>query len=414
MRLARRPWLGVELGAPGRDAAGLPVLRVLPDSMAADAGLAPGDRLLAVGGHALTGLADVAPACRSVAGTDTTVLAWHATASGEVRARAVAARPLPAEGVAGTRLFYDEVEGPLGRLRTIVTRPAARGPHPALLFLQGMDAGSVDFWSGAPAPFAALVHACAAAGFVTLRVEKHGVGDSEGPPCEEGSFADEVAGFRAGLEALARLPFVDARRLYAFGHSVGGMVAPLVADAAPLAGIAVYGTSAERFRDCMLASVGRQAALRGLAGPALEERLRLQAALYEAFYVRGLDPDAACAEEPALAACSDPRFGRSARYVRELDAADLASGWARYRGHVLALHGEHDWVVSEAEAHALCGHVRRGGGHARAEVVPGADHFLGAQPSRRASFDAPGSGPPCRPIVERLLGWLATEDARGA
>jgi hypothetical protein len=46
-------------------------------------------------------------------------------------------------------------------------------------------------------------------GFVTIRVEKTGVGDSKGTPCNECDFATERQGFLAGLKQLKSLPYVD-------------------------------------------------------------------------------------------------------------------------------------------------------------------------------------------------------------
>src|SRR6185295_607143 len=84
----------------------------------------------------------------------------------------------------------------------------------------------------------------AARGFVTMRVDKPGAGESEGPPCPEGGFDAELAGYRAALHELKEDPAVDPTRIYLFGDSLGGFMAPLLANETHVAGISAYGTIA--------------------------------------------------------------------------------------------------------------------------------------------------------------------------
>ena len=54
-------------------------------------------------------------------------------------------------------------------------------------------------------------------GFVTMRLEKRGVGDSEGEAPERGGFATEIADVSAALAALSRYDFVDPDAVFVFG-----------------------------------------------------------------------------------------------------------------------------------------------------------------------------------------------------
>src|SRR5256885_12977737 len=66
-------------------------------------------------------------------------------------------------------------------------------------------------------------------GFCLFRVDKQGVGDSEGV-CAENDFASELAGYRAAFRALKNYDFIDSNRAYILGISNGGGFAPLVPE----------------------------------------------------------------------------------------------------------------------------------------------------------------------------------------
>ena len=89
-----------------------------------------------------------------------------------------------------------------------------------------------------------LVRTIATRGYVTMRVEKSGVGDSEGPPCGEIGYSQELEGYGAALAALKRHPSVDSDKVYLLGISLGGVFAPVLAGGNPVRGIIVYGTPA--------------------------------------------------------------------------------------------------------------------------------------------------------------------------
>jgi hypothetical protein len=63
-------------------------------------------------------------------------------------------------------------------------------------------------------------------GFVTMRVEKSGVGDSQGEPCAWIGYSEEIAGYRAALAGLRSNPAVDPNRIFLLGISLGGCSHP--------------------------------------------------------------------------------------------------------------------------------------------------------------------------------------------
>lgn len=61
---------------------------------------------------------------------------------------------------------------------------------------------------------------------MTLRIEKPGVGDSEGGPFAELDFTTELDIYRQALKQLKEQPEVDAEHVFIFGHSMGGAFGP--------------------------------------------------------------------------------------------------------------------------------------------------------------------------------------------
>jgi pimeloyl-ACP methyl ester carboxylesterase len=372
--LPRRAFLGARL-PPDSEAfslAGVRIAGVVAGGMAGAAGVEAGDVIVRIAGHPVRSVAELGAALRRAGALETAelvVLRGH-------RGLALTApvTPCPVEAVDGQRVAYEVLDAGGARLRTIVTSPERGAPAAAVLVLQGIACESIDLGAAPDAPLAGLVHGWARAGVMTMRVDRPGLGDSEGGPCGELDLDADLAIHRAALAALAADPRRAGAPLVVFGHSVGGMAAAVLAAERAPDGVIVYGTSTSTWLDCVTASTRRQLALRGVAPDEIE---RTAAALRERAIQDGLS-------------------GRSAAYHRQLDALDLRAAWARVAAPVLALIGEHDWVVGVDEQPA----------GATVAVVPGLDHLLGWHATRESSLAAYGSGAFDPAIVTTTLDWI--------
>lgn len=76
-------------------------------------------------------------------------------------------------------------------------------------------------------------------GVVVMRLEKSGTGDSQGPPCMTVDLLTEMRSYEVALTALARDSHVDSNRIYLFGHSIGSLMAPRIANNGKVAGVIV-------------------------------------------------------------------------------------------------------------------------------------------------------------------------------
>ena len=125
-------------------------------------------------------------------------------------------RPRPFETSPDAGVSYSSISIADGsRRRVIVTKPKQSGRHPAVLYMTGVGCFSQESLDRS-SPDAKLLYALTAAGFVTMRVEKSGMGDSEGAPCAspDADLDNEVRGYLAGLLALKQYDFVDSRNIF--------------------------------------------------------------------------------------------------------------------------------------------------------------------------------------------------------
>ena len=112
-----------------------------------------------------------------------------------LKAKAIA-RPYETDDNA--TVIYDEAPYKGGQLRVIINKPIKENKMPAMLFIPGYTCSSIDDLSNNH-PYKRIVDAYVDAGYVTLRIEKSGLGDSKNtPPCESCDLLDEIENFEVG------------------------------------------------------------------------------------------------------------------------------------------------------------------------------------------------------------------------
>jgi hypothetical protein len=130
----------------------------------------------------------------------------------------------PRETYPNVDVIYDFATAPDGkRLRTIVTKPRnAKGKLPVIFIAAWLSCDSVAAPDGTKDEGGLVFRGLAQLPeFALFRMDKQGVGDSEGV-CAETDFESELAGYRAAFRALKNYDFIDAKRIYILGISNGG------------------------------------------------------------------------------------------------------------------------------------------------------------------------------------------------
>ncbi len=350
--------------------------------MAHDIGLRIGDQIVAIGSTAVATRSEIVDVLRRVE-SERVALAYRregALFEGDARV----AR-WPAEEIEGCRVAYETLERPGARVRTIVTTPDDRVPAPALLYLQGFGAISIDFAIAPDEPCARLLHGIARSGMVTMRVERRGVGDSDGV-FHDVDFETEHADVRAAFESLRARDDVDPERVFVFAHSVGGAHAALLANRC--AGVALYGASAMRWDRWLLASAQRQIAAKPLG---VDDRAN-ELATYETALAQVMSGEV------------DSFHQRCAAFHRQLAALDLERIWRDSGATLLAVHGSYDCIVAEEEVRGLLPLVER----SRFLSIDGLDHAFTRHASLAASNSQQGRGEPDARLLAAFLDFAGS------
>ena len=111
-----------------------------------------------------------------------------------------------------------------------LSRPEGQsGPLPAVILVGGSGPTDRDETVAGIPIFGQIANALANAGFMVLRYDKRGVGQSGGRP-ESATLADYADDLRAAIRLLNDRKDVDKRRIAVVGHSEGGSVAMLAAS----------------------------------------------------------------------------------------------------------------------------------------------------------------------------------------
>ena len=399
--LPRRGQLGVRVAAVPDDfrpslkleaGEGVLVQLVAPGGSAEAGGLQSGDILLTLLGQRIRGVGDFLDRSAALIGGQPCELGLLRNGKRTVQRLLVSERPRD-RGENFDVLYHEVVSGGT-RLRTIVTKPHADGRHPVLLLIPGFGAGTVDQPLGDGSAYGRILAEFARDGWVTVRVDKPGVGDSEGGPPSETGFEAELDGYRQALRAARRYDFVDPEAVFVFGHGLGGVFGPMLVAETPVKGIAVYGTVVKPWVDYLVENRRRQETLAGTDPAVADARVRDMTAAVQALLIDRTDPATLARTRPELQPVlklllPDGRhfWGRSLGFWSQLAATSLPAQWAKTQASVLAIWGRNDFIATEADHPQIAEIVNRARpGRGRYVALPGSDHAFRKTTSVEDSF----------------------------
>ncbi|MEL6804866.1 MAG: PDZ domain-containing protein [Bacteroidota bacterium] len=263
----------VSAKAIGLETSGILLLQVFPNSTASALGLEPNDILLSINQQSLTDMQALMSALQGMrAGDKVEVEAFR---DGKTLKLSGEMMPRPQEQIPGAEVRYEEVAFMGGHLRAFVSKPKGEGPFPTIYFIQGYPCQTVELLNPIH-PYKQMIDGLVGKGYAVFRVEKLGMGDSEGTPdCMEIDFETELAAFRKGYEKLLSYSFVDQERVSIFGHSLGGLTAPLLAREYQPANVMVYGVVLKNWEDYIVDMIRDQSAVFGQDYAQIEQDLLL-------------------------------------------------------------------------------------------------------------------------------------------
>jgi photosystem II stability/assembly factor-like uncharacterized protein/dienelactone hydrolase len=316
-----------------------------------------------------------------------------------LKAKAVA-RPYETDDNA--TVIYDEANYKGGQLRVIINKPFKEAKMPAMLFIPGYTCSSIDELPPSH-PYKRIVDAFVDAGYVTLRIEKSGLGDSKNtPPCESCDLLDEIENFEVGLKKLKSLPYVDTNQIIIVGHSMGGIVAPAISAKNQVAGVIVYGTTAKSWFEYQIEMYRVQNALAGMNPIEVEQSVLEQYDLNYRYFVKkekledlAKDPKADSVLRTAWQYDGNGKiYSRNAEYWRQIQDYPHLENWKNTSAKVLVQFGESDFqAFSKADHQQIVNTVNYfHPGNATLMTYPSTDHYFAKSGTMQEAYDKFGEG----------------------
>jgi pimeloyl-ACP methyl ester carboxylesterase len=390
----------------GRGENGALIQSVVDGSSAKEAGVQAQDVVTQINDHRVIGVDDFIEVAKTLHAGDTATIYLHRGAVSLTKQMLV--KPRPVESAPDVDTLYRAVTADRSLRRVIVTVPKTQGRHPAVLYINGIGCFSQES-ANLQSPDAQLLYGLSRVGFVTMRVEKSGVGDSQGPPCGSPvvDLRTEQRGYLAGLEALKEYPFVDSDNIYLMGISIGGVQAPLIAQQVRVKGIVVVNTVIKPFLEYLIDTRRRQNLLKHVAYDEMERRLRANERCNHRLLIERETSDQILKDTPE---CGDfISYPAPNSYLQQWAALNLAEEWKKVEAPVLVVYGTSDFVSTIADDPYMVDVINSfHPGYASLRAIPNMEHGLTKAPSMEASISRPAGAPrefePA--VLEAIKEWL--------
>ena len=243
-----------------------------------------------------------------------------------------------------------------------------------------------------------IADALANAGFIVVRYDKRGIGQSGGR-AESATLADYADDVRAAVKMLAERKDVDPKRIAVVGHSEGGSVALLAAKDKRIAAVGLVNTPGVTGGDIVLAQQQRLLNRSKLTAEEKQAKVDAQKRIHEAVITgKGLD------QLPV-----DVRRAVDNAEFQSLLTTDPAKILPGVRQPLLIVQGEKDTQVEPQNADRLetLARARKKAAPVDVVKVPGVNHLLVAATTGEADEYATLPDKHVSPAVtQAIVTWL--------
>lgn len=402
---------------------GVQIDSVIPNSSMAALKLQKGDIIQSVNGTPTLSLDAFSPAVTNIRAGENLSVTF--SRNGKARKATGKAVMKPLETRPDADILYDWVKFRNGYLRTMTYRPKGKTNLPAILLIPGYGCGSIENYS--KSYNGKMISAWLQSGFAVVTIEKSGLGDSFNcEPCADADLVTDIESFDEGYTYMEKLPFVNTEKLFVWGHSMGGTIAPEVAKRHQPAGIMVFGCVFRPWNEFLLEMHRVQKPLLdNLTYLQTEDFMRGIQKIYHEFFVNKKSPEelAAIPEYNPLVVSelgykkgSNDMWGRHWKFWQQIDSLNLAKSWQAVNCPVLILHGATDYeqcsLVEPMMIEKTVNEPRPGS--AIWITIPELDHFMmkskdwpEAVKNFRDGQYAKGNFNPA--IAEETVKWLKTK-----
>ena len=361
---------------------GIYLPNIIPDASFGKMGIPAGVVLQHINNNLIESLNDLAGALEGIkAGDDLEVVVFE---NGKHKTYTGTAVGKPLEDHPNATIDYGVVNYEGNSLRSFLYLPKGIEQPPVVFFIQGYTCQSIEMRNDNPAK--QLIDTYIKEGYAIYLIEKPGMGDSESDiPCMEIDFNQELTAFTEAYKKLSNNKNIDAENIFIFGHSMGGIIGPLLANRYPVAGVMVYGIVGKNWYDYMKDIYTEQPLIQGSSQEDIEENKK---------YYLPFVKDLLVYKKSNTELIENPVYGerlkqdglsdnlaqgfylfRHYKYWQTLADVNVPDTWAKVKSPVLVLHGEYDiQAIHPKYGEMIVTNVNQHGGDATFELFPKTEH----------------------------------------
>lgn len=330
----------------------------------------------------------------------------------ETLSKQVAFPPVVKESYPNLVTEYDWVVSDYGiKQRTIVTYPKNAGQKIAAIFVVGgLSCSSIEYTPGRKSNFIrSLRYFLENSNMLMMRVEKPGVGDSQGR-CSKTDFDTELNGYEAALKSLLQDRRVDPKRVIVYGSSMGSALAPYLANKYQLNGVISDGTFYRSWFEHMLEIERRILSMKGDDETTINQKMiTAYIPMYYGMLVEKKSYARLVQEKPLLAEYNyhgpQHMYGRPMAFYHQMQDFNFAGEWSKLTVPARLRWGTNDWIMSEYDIDMIEDVLQRAGNdNVQVYKYPGLDHWDTVHQSALNSFQGkPGRWE--KKIGQQLVDW---------
>lgn len=282
--------------------------------------------------------------------------------------------PQPKRGrFQNAEVLYEWAEDSHGeRLRTFITRPNhATGKLPAIFFVGWLSCDSVEYPDAETHDgFGILLRRLIEeSGYATVRMDKPGVGESQGD-CSKADFTTELSGYQSAFDKMLKYDFIDSAKVIVIGLSNGGGTAALVPRHHPVRGYIAASSWGRTWYEHMLDLERRRLTEDGKPPAEVNSAVKAFVEFYTLYLIKEMTPGQVTAQHPEWKSLwydtPDGQYGRPAAFYQQLQALNLGEAWQKVNEPVLVIRGTGDNIMSRSDSEAIARIVNQvHPGHAR-------------------------------------------------
>jgi dienelactone hydrolase len=283
-----------------------------------------------------------------------------------------------------------------------LSMPTGDGPHPVVVLVQGSGPADRDESTDKQRPFRDIAWGLASRGVAAFRYDKRTFvyGQKMASMADTVTVNEEVVDDAvAALAMVSKLERVDPKRMFLLGHSLGGMLAPMIAEQSPdETGFMVLAGPTRPFEDVILDQFTYLAKLDGTVTTA--EQTSLDALEKQVQNVKTLTPQSTVSADQLPLNLPETYW----LSLKDYKPAQVAS---TLNEPIFVLQGESDYQVTMPDFNgwrdALAGHP-----NATLKTYPGLFHLFIQSLGTPSPKDYAQSGHVAAVVINDLADWIGT------